>query len=93
MSETSTSKGLFGGDANPSNIIPQKYTLDSKIKFRCHPGVSCFTACCGNINIVLTPYDILCLRKRIGIDSDEFLLRYTKPFSLKRPICQAYRSI
>jgi len=77
-------KVLFGSDKNPTNIEPEKLTLDSKIQFRCHPGVSCFTACCGNINIVLTPYDILCLRKRIGIDSDEFLLRYTKPFYLEK---------
>ena len=77
-------KVLFGADKNPTNIQPEKLTLDSKIQFRCHPGVSCFTACCGNINIVLTPYDILCLRKRIGIDSDEFLLRYTTPFYLEK---------
>jgi len=77
-------KILFGTDKNPTNIEPEKLTLDSKIQFRCHPGVSCFTACCGHINIVLTPYDILCLRKRIGINSDEFLLRYTKPFFLEK---------
>lgn len=85
-SSTSESKQdiLFGKEKNPSHIMPEKLTLDSKIKFRCHPGVSCFTACCGNINIILTPYDILCLRKRIGIDSDEFLLRYTKPVYLEK---------
>jgi len=77
-------KALFGQEKNPSHILPKKLTLDSKIQFRCHPGVSCFTACCGNINIVLTPYDILTLRKRIGIDSDEFLLRYTKPIFLEK---------
>ena len=77
-------KLLFGQERNPSNILPEKLTLESKIKFRCHPGVSCFTACCGNINIILTPYDILCLRKRIGIDSDEFLLRYTKPVYIEK---------
>ncbi len=77
-------KVLFGKDNNPSNVMPEKLTLDSKIQFRCHPGVSCFTSCCGHINIVLTPYDILCLRKRIGIDSDEFLLRYTQPVFLEK---------
>lgn len=70
---------MFGKDKNPSNIIPEKYTLDSKINFRCHPGVSCFTACCGNINIVLTPFDILRLRKYLNISADEFLLRFTTP--------------
>lgn len=75
---------LFGKEKNPSNILPEKLTLNSKIQFRCHPGVSCFTACCGHINILLTPYDILCLRKRIGIDSDEFILRYTKPVYVEK---------
>ena len=75
---------LFGQEKNPSHIMPEKLTLNSKIKFRCHPGVSCFTSCCGNINIILTPYDILCLRKRIGIDSDEFLLRYTTPVYIQK---------
>jgi len=80
----SKQKVLFGQEKNPSHIMPEKLTLNSKIKFRCHPGVSCFTSCCGNIDIILTPYDILCLRKRIGIDSDEFLLRYTTPVYIQK---------
>ncbi|MCB2180693.1 MAG: YkgJ family cysteine cluster protein [Desulfobulbaceae bacterium] len=81
---TDKSKGLFGGDTNPSNILPRKYTLDSKIKFRCHPGVSCFTACCGNINIILTPFDILRLRKYLNLPADEFLLRFTTPMFIEK---------
>ena len=73
------SKAMFGFDTNPSNIIPKKYTLDSKIRFRCHPGVSCFTACCGHIDIILTPFDILRLRKHLNLPADEFLLRFTTP--------------
>ena len=66
-------KTLFGKEMNPSNILPQKLTMGSKIKFRCHPGVSCFTACCGGIKIVLTPYDILMLTNRLNIPAYEFL--------------------
>lgn len=77
-------KTLFGKSNNPSNILPQKLTLDSKIKFRCHPGVSCFTACCGGIKIVLTPYDILILTQRLGIDAPEFLHNYTVPTYLEQ---------
>ena len=73
------SKAMFGFDTNPSNIIPKKYTLDSRIQFRCHPGVSCFTACCGHIDIILTPFDILRLRKHLNLPADEFLLRFTTP--------------
>ena len=77
-------KGLFGYDKNPSNILPQKYTLDSKIQFRCHPGVSCFTACCGNIDIILTPFDILRLRKYLNLPASEFLLRFTTPMYIEK---------
>lgn len=81
---TDTDKNLFGYDKNPTNILPQKYTLDSKIKFRCHPGVSCFTACCGNIDIILTPFDILRLRKYLNLPASEFLLRFTTPIYIEK---------
>ena len=77
-------KSLFGKEKNPSNILPAKYTLDSRIQFRCHPGVSCFTECCGNIKIVLTPYDILQIRKRLNMEAAEFLHTYTEPTYLEK---------
>ena len=77
-------KPLFGKDNNPSNILPQKLTLKSRIKFRCHPGVRCFTACCGGIKIILTPYDILQLTKRLAIPPHEFLHQYTLPTYLEK---------
>jgi len=84
VSVENTPEYLKETDKNPSNILPEKLTLKSRIKFRCHPGVSCFTACCGNIKIVLTPYDILILRRRLGIPAHEFLERYTTPTYLER---------
>jgi len=87
MSEKSTfhkEKTLFGKEKNPSNILPTKYTLDSEIKFRCHPGVSCFTDCCGGIKIILTPYDILQIRKRLDMSAAEFLHTYTEPTYLEK---------
>jgi uncharacterized protein len=78
-------KGLLGAtDKNPSNILPQKLTLDSALQFACHPGVSCFTACCHNIKIVLTPYDILILRKRLGLSAGDFITDYTEPTYLEK---------
>ncbi len=50
---------------------------ESRFKFRCHPGVKCFTKCCSNIDIMLTPYDVLRLKSRLGVSSSEFLDRYT----------------
>jgi len=57
-------------------VVPVKLTEASRFKFRCHKGVSCFTACCSNINIVLPPYDLLRLRKRLGLTTEEFINQY-----------------
>ena len=46
-------------------------------QFDCSPRISCFTNCCQDITIVLTPYDVLRLKNGLGISSDEFLERYT----------------
>jgi len=75
---------LNSTDKNPSHIQPEKLTLDSPLKFACHPGVPCFTACCHNIKIILTPYDILVLRNRLGILAHEFITQYTEPTFLEK---------
>jgi hypothetical protein len=45
-------------------------------QFACHHGVSCFTRCCKNVNMDLHPYDVIRIKNRLGIRSDEFLERY-----------------
>jgi Fe-S-cluster containining protein len=51
---------------------------DRRFRFRCGPGVPCFTECCADLNLVLTPYDILRLKNRLGLDYEEFLARHTE---------------
>lgn len=63
---------------NNKSVIPQKYELDSKFKFSCQPGIECFTRCCRNIDILLTPYDVIRMKQRLGISSTEFLDKYTR---------------
>lgn len=41
--------------------------------FSCHPGISCFNACCGDLNLMMTPYDVLRLRKAVDMDSKKFV--------------------
>jgi uncharacterized protein len=65
-------------DLNMKVVQPLQLTKDSRFKFRCYPGISCFTACCGKTTIILTPYDILRLKNRLGIQSGEFLAKYTR---------------
>lgn len=45
-------------------------------RFRCHPGIGCFNRCCRNLNLYLYPYDVIRLRTRLGLTSDEFLDRH-----------------
>jgi len=62
---------------------------DSKFAFACHKDVPCFNDCCGDVNIFLTPYDIIRLKQNLGITSTEFLKKYTlSPFdqNLKYPV-------
>jgi len=46
--------------------------------FSCHAGLSCFTSCCRDVNILLSPYDIIRMKRRLGLSSTEFLARFTK---------------
>jgi uncharacterized protein len=41
--------------------------------FRCHPDIACFNQCCRNLNLFLYPYDVIRLKNRLGISSDQFL--------------------
>lgn len=56
---------------------------DDSFSFACHPGVSCFTDCCADINIVLTPYDILRMKNFLNITSREFMDKYTVTIGTK----------
>jgi len=64
---------------------PFKPITGQTFKFRCHKEITCFTKCCANLNLVLTPYDILRLKNRLDISSDEFLDRYAETNIDKHP--------
>ncbi len=45
-------------------------------RFGCHPGVACFNHCCGDVNILLTPLDVLRLARHLGLETRSFLDHY-----------------
>jgi len=74
--------------ANPVSELPyplrDKRTLEAgqQFRFACHPGLDCFTDCCANVNILLTPLDVLQLSRRLGLETGDFLRRHTlTPFT------------
>ena len=59
--------------------LPQNVTRlcgNKRFSFQCHPQVPCFTECCRALELALSPYDVLCLRKELGMSSGEFFERY-----------------
>lgn len=75
-------KPLDTGD--PRELLQEKILADharlgpdDTFRFGCHPGVSCFNTCCSDVNVFLSPYDVLRLKERLGISSTEFLEKYT----------------
>jgi uncharacterized protein len=58
----------------------QPIQKDAGFSFRCHPGIACFNRCCSKLNLTLTPYDIIRLKKWLEMDSSSFLDRYTRIF-------------
>jgi len=61
-------------DAPPA--AEHRLGLTDTFCFSCHNGLSCFNRCCRNKHLPLTPYDILRMRKALGLHSDHFLEKY-----------------
>jgi Fe-S-cluster containining protein len=63
-------------------VNPQKSDLHlipltgDTFRFQCHSAIACFTKCCAQLNLILTPYDILRMKRRLGLTSDKFLETY-----------------
>jgi len=69
---------------NKAGIEPVRLGSESKFKFKCHKDIKCFTKCCRGISITLTPYDIIRLKNRLDLSSEEFLAIYTEPHILEK---------
>ncbi len=67
-----------------SPVVPTMVADTHVIEFSCHKGIGCWNACCSNIDISLTPYDVLRMKTRLGITSTEFLKDYTVPYEMEK---------
>ncbi len=47
-----------------------------KFNFCCHPAVPCFTECCRELDLALTPYDTMRLKNHFKTQSGRFLEQY-----------------
>ena len=61
-------------------LIPAGRTVvgSEPFRFRCHPGVSCYMACCRRLELYLYPYDVLRLKNCLGVPSSNFMREHTR---------------
>ncbi|MDA8334124.1 MAG: YkgJ family cysteine cluster protein [Peptococcaceae bacterium] len=50
---------------------------DDLFRFACHKDLACFKRCCRDVNIFLTPFDVLRMRRKLAMSSTAFLDQYT----------------
>ena len=80
MSESQTGPSPFP----QSPVMPTMLEGGARLQFQCRKGIGCWNACCSNIDISLTPYDILRLKQRFELSSSEFLAQYTVPYEMEK---------
>lgn len=58
----------------PENV--SRLCNSKPFSFRCHPNISCFNECCRELELILTPYDVLCLCRELRMSATEFIGRF-----------------
>lgn len=58
----------------------------NSFRFDCHRDLECFNSCCADLRLILTPLDIVNIRKRLGISSSVFLDQYTETLKVEYSI-------
>lgn len=57
----------------------QPIAAEQPFTFACGPRVPCFTECCRELDLALTPYDVLRLKRALKLTSGAFLQQYVIP--------------
>lgn len=71
-------------EAPQNPVVPRTFDETKVIQFQCSKGISCWNKCCSNIDISLTPYDIVRLKNRFDMVSGLFLQKYTVPYEIEK---------
>lgn len=60
-------------ETSPAVNPDKRLSVEDEFRFACGPHVPCFTDCCRKLELLLTPFDVLRLRKRLALSSADFL--------------------
>lgn len=70
---------MFNKNRDKEIVVPVKLELNNPFCFSCDKDLACFTKCCKDSSVTLTPYDIIRMKNRLNMSSQEFLSFYTAP--------------
>jgi Fe-S-cluster containining protein len=77
------------------NDIPQEFPEgmeplgNSVFHFHCGPDLQCYMSCCRKLDLILYPYDIIRLKNRLAISSEEFMRRHARLGASSHPFFPA----
>ncbi len=79
-SEPSATAGFPTKDKNMTDGKKTENVLhvNDQFQFKCGPEVSCFTKCCRDVTIFLTPYDVIRMKNRLNLRSGDFLEKHVR---------------
>ena len=76
MSENAENKNNIEENRDFLESLPA-IRADETFCFDCNPEVPCFNRCCSELTLPLTPYDVMRLRRHLGLSSEDFISRHT----------------
>lgn len=58
--------------------MPHRLGPEDVFAFQCRSELPCWTTCCSNLDLLLTPYDLIRLSRRLGLTPAQFRERWTE---------------
>ncbi len=60
------------------NIVfdPKDLTLEDTFTFKCYKGIVCFNRCCYDVKLILSPYDLLRIKRALNLSTEAFIEKY-----------------
>jgi hypothetical protein len=84
IKDTLSNHGIISSAEFNDSLGTSIINSNNRFNFLCERGLKCSKGCCSNVHILLPPYDLLRIRRRLGLSFEEFLQTYARVRILER---------